>query len=318
MCLADYISLTDTIYNATNYKMQSEDEMSVDENTSDEEGTDTIINDNDIINLKKYFPIKLQNKLIIKFHKHKKIIRFVNYKYIIDPSNYCHEKLLLYIPWQKTENSILQKFPTYIEAYNNFQKQIHNKMKIYEPAAEIKEHALLEYEEHPDKFHPNFNSIIDKNINKISQELQIIDDENNFLLPDTQSNEYDLSDDLKIQKTNYIKTIITKPNIINKEEFINLKNNLNRKKYEFFLYIMEQEIQKNDNQIIVCLHGGAGTGKSYVLKAIYQGLYTLLNNKPGENTNDIITLLIAPTVKQLTILKDILSTLHFMFPQTKI
>ena len=44
------------------YKMHSEDEMSVDENTSDEEGTDTIINDNDIINLKKYFPIKLQNK----------------------------------------------------------------------------------------------------------------------------------------------------------------------------------------------------------------------------------------------------------------
>ena len=107
MCLADYIALTDTIYNATNYKMHSEDEMSVDENTSDEEGTDTIINDNDIINLMKYFPIKLQNKRIIKFHKHRKIIRFVNYKYKIDPSNYCRENFLLYIPWQKNENSIL-------------------------------------------------------------------------------------------------------------------------------------------------------------------------------------------------------------------
>ena len=131
MCLADYIALTDTIYNATNYKMQSEDEMSVDENTSDEEGTDTIINDNDIINLKKYFPIKLQNKQIIKFRKYRKIISFVNYKYKIDPTNYCHEKLLLYIPWQKNENSILQKFSTYIEAYNNFKREIHNKMKIY-------------------------------------------------------------------------------------------------------------------------------------------------------------------------------------------
>ena len=62
MCSADYISLTDTIYNATNYKMQSEDETSVDENTSDEEGPDKIINDNDIIKLKKYFSIKSQNK----------------------------------------------------------------------------------------------------------------------------------------------------------------------------------------------------------------------------------------------------------------
>ena len=145
---------------------------------------------------------------------------------------------------KKNENSVLQKFPSYIEAYNNFQKQIHNKMKIYEPAAELIEHALLEYEEHPEKFHPTFNSIIDENINKISQELQIIDDEYNFLLPDAESNEYDLSDDLKIQKTNYTNTIITKPNIINKQEFINLINKLNRKKYEFFLYIMEQEIPK--------------------------------------------------------------------------
>ena len=95
-------------------------------------------------------------------------------------------------------------------------------MKIYEPAAEIIEHVLLEYEEHPDKFHANFNSIIDENINKITQELQIIDDKYNFLLPDAESNNYDLSDDLKIQKTNYINTIITKPNIINKQDFIPL------------------------------------------------------------------------------------------------
>ena len=101
-------------------------------------------------------------------------------------------------------------------------------MKIYEPAAEIIEHVLLEHKEHPDKFHPNFNSIIYENINKISHKLQIIDDEYNFLLPDAEINEYHLSDDLKIQKTNYINTIITKPNIINKEEFINLLNKLNR------------------------------------------------------------------------------------------
>ena len=100
-------------------------------------------------------------------------------------------------------------------------------MKIYGPAAEIIEHALLEYEEHPDKFHPHFDSIIDENINKITQELQIIDHKYNFLLPDAESKEYNLSDDLKIQKTNYINTINTKPNIINKQEFINLINKLN-------------------------------------------------------------------------------------------
>ena len=32
---------------------------------------------------------------------------------------------------------------------------------------------------------------------------------------------------------------------------------------------MNHEIQNDDTQIMACLHGGAGTGKSYVLKAIY-------------------------------------------------
>ena len=54
---------------------------------------------------------------------------------------------------------------------------------------------------------------------------------------------------------------------------------------------------QNQKQILTCLHGGAGTGKSHVLSAIYQGLYRLFNKKPGQQVNDLITLLIAPTGK---------------------
>ena len=51
----------------------------------------------------------------------------------------------------------------------------------------------------------------------------------------------------------------------------------------------------------MCLHGGAGTGKSYALKAIYQTLNKILNNKPGQKTNDLTTLLIKRNqMQQLT------------------
>ena len=170
------------------------------------------------------------------------MIRFVNYKYKVDPENYCREKLLLYIPWQQNELKILEKFKTYIDAYNHFQKQIHEKMKIYEPAAQIIEHALLEYEEHPDKFISNSSSTIEDNINSIIPETDVIDDSYKFLIPDdnTEMNNYDLQQDLKILKYNYIDSIQTKPNILDNTELIKLINSLNCKQYEFFLYIMQQ------------------------------------------------------------------------------
>ena len=59
------------------------------------------------------------------------------------------------------------------------------------------------------------------------------------------------------------------------------------------------------------IDGGAGTGKSYVLKAIYQGLNKLLNQKPGQQTNDLTTLLIAPTGKAAHNIKG--HTIHSAF-----
>ena len=166
MCLADFVSLTDIIY-SNNKQTQSDDEMSINENTSDDDNCENNIQNTDTDKLQTLFPIKLKNKRILKLRKHRKVIRFVNYKYKIDPENYCCKKLLLYIPWQNNELNILKNYKTYIDAYNNFQKQIHDKMKIFKPAAQIIEHALIEYEEHPDKFLPNSNSIIEDNINNI-------------------------------------------------------------------------------------------------------------------------------------------------------
>ena len=310
MCLADFVALTDTVY--SNNPIVSDDEMSVNENSSDEENEDITKQSSHTHNFNQLFPIKIKNKTI-KLCKHRKVIRFVNYKYKVDPENYCREKLLLYIPWQQNELKILEKFKTYIDAYNHFQKQIHEKMKIYEPAAQIIEHALLEYEEHPDKFIPNSSSTIEDNINSIIPETDVIDDSYKFLIPDdnTEMNNYDLQQDLKIQKYNYIDSIQTKPNILNNTELIKLINSLNCKQYEFFLYIMQQQLHNEDQQTLVCLHGGAGTGKSYALKAIYQGLNKILNQKPGQQTNDLTTLLIAPTGKAAHNIKG--HTIHAAF-----
>ena len=311
MCLADFVALTQTTYQY-NKEILSDDDMSINEDSSDEYTPATQTRNNDTNDLRTIFQIKLTHNKILKLRKQCKVICFVNYKYKIDPENYCHEKLLLYIPWQHNELNILQTHKTYIDAYNHFQKKIIEKMKIYEPAAQIIEHALLEYEEHPEKFIPTPHATIEDNINNIPPELNITDDKYSFLIPSQNTNNtYDLNDDLKISKHNYINSIQTKPNILDNTEFLHLINSFNTRHYKFCLYIMQQQIHNKQSQTLLCLHGGAGTGKSYVLKGIYQGLNRLLNHQPGQQTNDLTTLLVTPTGKAAHNIKG--HTIHSAF-----
>ena len=122
---------------------------------------------------------------------------------------------------------------------------------------------------------------------------------------------HDLQQDLKIQKFNYIDSIQTKPNILDDTHLTQLINSLNSKQYEFYHYIIQQELQNENEQTLVCFHGGAGTGKSYALKAIYQTLNKILNNKLGQKTNVLTTLLIAPTGKAAHNIKG--HTIHAAF-----
>ena len=59
------------------------------------------------------------------------------------------------------------------------------------------------------------------------------------------------------------------------EEYRKHLRSLNQSLYEFFTHIMHVAATK-DKQETCCLHGGAETGKSHVLKALYQGLYHTL------------------------------------------
>ena len=50
-------------------------------------------------------------------------------------------------------------------------------------------------------------------------------------------------------------------------------------------------------QVLCCLHGRAGTGKAYVIKALYQGIYRLLCISAGENQDISKILTVAPIGK---------------------
>ena len=99
----------------------------------------------------------------------------------------------------------MKKHKTYIDAYNYYQKQIQIKMKIFEPAAQTIENAIIEYEEHPEKFAPNSNSIIENTTNNIPPELHILDTQYSFLIPEMKL----MTTLMTYNKTSKYKSLIT-------------------------------------------------------------------------------------------------------------
>ena len=76
------------------------------------------------------------------------------------------------------------------------------------------------------------------------------------------------------------------------DEYLTLLRNLNLRQREFFNHVVHW-IKCKDTPIYAFLTGGAGVGKSVVIRALYQSLYRILNLRDGENPDDIRILLCA-------------------------
>ncbi|XP_070537059.1 uncharacterized protein [Ptychodera flava] len=82
---------------------------------------------------------------------------------------------------------------------------------------------------------------------------------------------------------------------------------LNKKQKEIFYHIIHWIKTKTD-PLHVFVTGGAGVGKSVVLKSLYQVLLKHLSSRPGENPDTVLLLLMAPTGKAAYNIKG--STIH--------
>lgn len=86
------------------------------------------------------------------------------------------------------------------------------------------------------------------------------------------------------------------PTRIPNKAYYRLVRCLNRRQSEFFIYVL-QWIKTKDDAMYAFPSGGAGLGKSVLIKALYQALHRYLCRLEGENPKDIRILLTAPTGK---------------------
>ena len=290
-CLADYVSKVDIIYpkgNKVPEKVNDKNDDDRGDSSSSNESEDSLDDDNSQGSDLLY---KTKNGIKYKKRKVPRIIRYVKYNKKKDPENYFREQLMLFVPWRNEQKDLLGSFDTYEAHYNSVQTSLVPKRNEYEHHIEELELArqMMEDEQREyDQTAPNAeqeNREAEEEGSKESEQFV-------YFNPSrvVEHRHYDIG--IELQSTCSVPPVETTGIMLPDDEYLTLLRSLNLRQREFFNHIVHW-IKCKDEPVYAFLTGGAGVGKSVVIRALYQTLYRILNLKDGENPDDKRILLCA-------------------------
>ena len=291
LCLADYVSKVDITYPKGNKFSEKVDNTNDDDsfvNSSGDESDDSF-DDNNSQSSDLLFEAKNGTKY--KKRKVPRIIRYVRYNRKRDPENYFREQLMLFVPWRNEQKDLIGSFGTYEARYNSVQTSLVSKRNEYEHHAEELEIArqMMENEERDyDQIAPNAEQE-----NRETEEEGSAESEKFVCFNPSrvvEQRHYDIG--IELQSTCSMPPVETSGILLPDDEYLQLLRSLNLRQREFFNHIVHW-IKCKDEPVYAFLTGGAGVGKSVVIRALYQSLFRILNLKDGENPDDKRILLCA-------------------------
>ncbi|XP_061173536.1 uncharacterized protein LOC133182702 [Saccostrea echinata] len=303
-CLADYAAELEIIY-PKEFKENEEFQEQNDDTEDEQELKDLEDEEMD----SELIRIVMKNGIIIRQRKKAKCIRYVNYSIKIDSENHFRERILLFHPWRKEQIDIKGN-STYEEKYNQLKSFIAAKVKKYERNAEELEKAQRQAEEVDvqfDRVAPSTEQTEEEDLDEGSRESEafVYFDPKRPLNHQT----YDIGMDLGLPCSSNNDDQIHQYKMTN-EQYFQLVSKLNKKQMEFFTHVLHW-IKTKKEPLRVFLTGGAGVGKSVVVRALYEALTRHYCSTEGENPDDCKVLLCAPTGKAAFNIKG--QTIHSAF-----
>lgn len=220
------------------------------------------------------------NEFMIK-RKRPRVIRYRRYNIKTDPDNFYREQLMLFHPWKNEESELLDV--NCIEEY----------FRHYEKIKLVRKHFVYEdYDELELALHEQIE-------NEFSTEEELLSNEKDgeFLLfePDVDQHKPDvvkLDDRSCFNETGKFKL----PNYTSESEYCSIIQCLNEEQRDF-LYHVVNKIKSNETPSYYFVSGSAGTGKSLLIKALYQSILRIFTINRGVDPSEIPILMIAPTGK---------------------
>jgi hypothetical protein len=236
-------------------------------------------------------------QLTPKKRRQPRVIRFVRFSED-DPENYSREKLMLYTHWRNEDVDLYGRFETYQEHYNHIKPSLLQQLQTYEPfidALNTAEAALAanSREEQWDLLAPSIQQLEED-----AQHEGPTDAENfSSVNPEAQNytHSYDIGLDIGLAGTSASEIVNQRYNMSD-DDYLQLMRSLNSEQMEF-LYDTVKMLKTTDPQVFRFLSGGAGTGKSYVLRALRETMERFYKSRCGSDFTKQSCMTIAPTGK---------------------
>ena len=297
-CLADFVSKVVSVSKVAQTDSQKregqEDVYNYNDDANDDENNETIGDSFDTLQKVRYSVKHGDFKVVLRTKP--KIIRYVKYSQKVDPENYYREQLMLFYPWRNEDSDLLNGFSTFKEHFEAVREKIKSTKKEYDANSDLLDEVEVAAETHilgqVDGVSSNIESVeANDALNKPVQSTKFA-----FYSPETREHSYyDLGADIGLPTHIANDDIEMIQNRLPENEYFELLSKLNQKQREIFTHIIHSLTFTPDNQLYVFITGGAGVGKSVVIRTLYQALHRLLCSKSGQNPEDIRILLCAYT-----------------------
>ena len=261
------------------YEFQSSKRMcktnpDLDEENMEDEGVSLVDNP-------RLFPLK--DTGFMRLRRKAKVIRFRRYSIIQDEVNFYREQLMLFAPW-RTETSDTDTID-YKSMYATHLNLITQNRELFESRDQSSIDEAINILEDLDPDELNFDGIAIEEI--MNNEAAVVIEDTDFQVDNPGNDNPWTVDPNSEPGTKSVGGFFNIPNLNTEEEFLQMCRNLNNVQRTVFLHTLHCFKTKKQLPMYLYIGGGAGVGKSTVIRVLYEGLVRYFNSLPGTKPDAI-------------------------------